>query len=368
MLLILACHMVIHFDPVNGHLRLVLLAAPGWKAALSFLIVQYGQVGVSIFFIISGYFLVSKKFKLNRIISPWLQMLVYTIALFLLSLLLELTLGPIHTFQDLFSGTAIVHTLTWSVFPLLNNSYWFISAYILVLLVSPFLNKILNNFTKNSIKLLLALLGFTSVWMLIFPSANFWNNLIYAILGYLIGGYIRLFTEKHKLSLKDALLGSLFIIGSTGSMLLFNYATTSDWTITKFFSWSSQTKNGVQLFPVLIATVLFLIFRTLNFSTITLRKQSIINKIAKTTFGIYLLHENIFGFRILWEVISRSFPFRMSYSIDGLISLLVLLAVFCILSLIASVMDTLFVHPLQSRLEPYISRLDSTMLIKELNQ
>ena len=58
MFLILTCHFVIQFDWDHHQLRVVLPQEPGWWSALRFVIVQYGQVGVSIFFIISGYFLV----------------------------------------------------------------------------------------------------------------------------------------------------------------------------------------------------------------------------------------------------------------------------------------------------------------------
>ena len=69
MFLILTCHFVIHFDWDHHQLRVVLPQEPGWWSALRFVIVQYGQVGVSIFFIISGYFLVEKSFKWNRLVK-----------------------------------------------------------------------------------------------------------------------------------------------------------------------------------------------------------------------------------------------------------------------------------------------------------
>ena len=69
MLLIVACHFIIHFNWNTHHYDLMLIQEPGWTNALKFLIVQYGQVGVSIFFIISGYFLVDKTFKRRSLLT-----------------------------------------------------------------------------------------------------------------------------------------------------------------------------------------------------------------------------------------------------------------------------------------------------------
>lgn len=61
MFLIVACHATLHL-PWLLHVDSNLDFLPGWKSALAYAVVQYGQVGVSIFFIISGYFLVRKAF------------------------------------------------------------------------------------------------------------------------------------------------------------------------------------------------------------------------------------------------------------------------------------------------------------------
>ena len=59
MFLIVACHATLHL-PWLLHVDSNLDFLPGWKSALAYAVVQYGQVGVSIFFIISGYFLYAR--------------------------------------------------------------------------------------------------------------------------------------------------------------------------------------------------------------------------------------------------------------------------------------------------------------------
>lgn len=69
MLMIVACHMIIHLNIRAHSFNMELLPAPGLRSAFKFLVVQYGQVGVSIFFIISGYFLCRKTFRYRRVLQ-----------------------------------------------------------------------------------------------------------------------------------------------------------------------------------------------------------------------------------------------------------------------------------------------------------
>ncbi|MDK8692118.1 acyltransferase, partial [Gardnerella swidsinskii] len=73
MLMIVACHMIIHLNIREHSFNMELLPAPGLRSALKFLVVQYGQVGVSTFFIISGYFLCRKTFRYRRVFAAWAQ-------------------------------------------------------------------------------------------------------------------------------------------------------------------------------------------------------------------------------------------------------------------------------------------------------
>ena len=179
MFLILTCHFVIHFDWDHHQLRVVLPQEPGWWSALRFVIVQYGQVGVSIFFIISGYFLVEKSFKWNRLVKTWLQMFCYSVAF----LIIVLLLGAFHHYpmavEPIMHGVDLYRSILASLFPFFYNSYWFIGAYLLMLLVAPYLNTLFNTLPKRSMEMLIVLLGFFSIQILIFERASNWNPDVY---------------------------------------------------------------------------------------------------------------------------------------------------------------------------------------------
>lgn len=148
MLLIVACHGIIHINWNVHHYNMVLQQVPGWKNAFEFLVVQYGQVGVSIFFIISGYFLVKKNFQWKRIFSTWIQTFIYSVGLFVVFFIYYYFQRP-DIFQPLFTRDNIVSTILWSFIPFTYNSYWFITAYLIMLILSPYINIIVNTASKR---------------------------------------------------------------------------------------------------------------------------------------------------------------------------------------------------------------------------
>lgn len=118
---------------------------------------------------------------------------------------------------------------------------------------------------------------------------------------------------------------------------------------------AGQTKftTGIVLFPVAIGAFVFIIISRINFDKIPKLISKTIVGISSTTFGIYLLHENIFGFRILWEYVSK-----FCYAPDSLLlrivsAFFIVIIAFLVLSCIAKIIDTLFVHPLTDKILSY---------------
>lgn len=147
MFLIVACHATLHL-PWLLHVDSNLDFLPGWKSALAYLVVQYGQVGVSIFFIISGYFLVRKTFTWQRIFKTWFQMFCYSfISLIAVLIIARFTTLP-NSIAPLLSGDDLWRTVLWSIVPFIYGSYWFITAYVCLLLLAPFINCLFKHLSR----------------------------------------------------------------------------------------------------------------------------------------------------------------------------------------------------------------------------
>lgn len=355
MLLVVYCHMIIHVDFTNGTSRIVLPMFPGWKSAISFTIVQYGQVGVSIFFIISGYFLVEKQFSWRRIFSTWFQMFFYAV----LCLVIAIIAKQFHTLpfdmDGLLSGSQSIDTLLWSFCPFLYNSYWFIDAYILMLLLSPFINSLYAHMPRKRILALIALFLFIGAWPLFFSKATNWNNVVYAVLGYMIGAYIRSYQDSLRAISNGALAACMILC--TALMLGFNHFVLSESHWAQILTWTAQIHQGLQILPICIAFCLFVSACRLPQIQLPGILSTCLLRISAGTFGVYLLHENMFGFRFIWGMVASWLP-----NISDKISLVLIcvftgLLTFAVLDVIAVFIDGLLTHPLRDLIINKVHRI-----------
>ncbi len=172
--------------------------------------------------------------------------------------------------------------------PILGNSFWFFTAYFIMYLFSPFLNLILNNATKKQLSILFIglvvftfyasrNLGFSEV-----ASLNYGYSILWFIILYLIGGFLRLYPPKIKkvyifliYILSTILLWAMTFIDTNGQLIHIIYYNTLDYNSPL----------------VLIASIcLLLLFKDIKIKNNILHKT--ICFVSSCTFGIYLLQES----------------------------------------------------------------------------
>lgn len=234
----------------------------------------YGQVGVVLFILISGYFLCKNQFKTMSLLKLILQVLCTVCFL----LIVYFVRGYIQT------GTLPVLGITsftdWFI-PISTGRWWFVSCYVALFLLSPFLNKLMEHLKKNEFRILLAILFlFLSIFPSFFVLANAndaLQNIGIFIFVYLIGAYIRLYEEDFQsklLCFGGALLTlAIFVVGK---------------------------EHGFGEYRYFIHVIALGVFLFLSFMHIPMQSK-FINKCAKTTFGVYLLHENAVVTFWLWN-------------------------------------------------------------------
>ena len=140
-------------------------------------------VAVNIFILISGYFLCKSKFDINKIIKLYGEIFVYSLIIgFILLLTNKIELN--------------IKNLIYIFFPFITQRYWFFNAYILLILLFPFLNVLINNISKEKFKLLLIILFIINSILPIginnSVSLNSANSLYWFLNLYLMGSYIRI--------------------------------------------------------------------------------------------------------------------------------------------------------------------------------
>lgn len=157
-----------------------------------------GGIGNCLFVLISGYLLFEKEFRLRRVLKLWLEVLFYSIVCGLIS---------IYVGTDSFSFDTVRRIFT----PISSDEYWFMTTYVLLMLLSPFIQRMLSNLSKKEFQafIFLSFILFSLLPTLgcIFPKVLDYerflvdqNRLFIFIVLYSIGAYFRahgdLFSKK----------------------------------------------------------------------------------------------------------------------------------------------------------------------------
>ena len=198
---IISMFMVVLLHATNFGIQNIKIEIGSINYFIIWIIRIFSMVAVNCFVLISGYFLCQKKENkeniLKKIIRLWVQTEMYSIGLYLL-----LCFIPQNGVR--FS----IKTCIKQSFPILTYEYWFIVMYILLLLISPLLNIIINNIKQEEYKTLIKLALFV---FSIIPSINIFGDefgtnsgysLIWFVVLYFIGAYLKIYGLKKRKYLK----------------------------------------------------------------------------------------------------------------------------------------------------------------------
>lgn len=245
------------------------LTCTGCDLVFGIIINSLFNTGVSCFMLISGFF--GLKFNINKLIKILFLVLFYSyIDLFI-------------RFQ--FESSALTFAVVLkSLFPLFTGKYWYISCYIIIYILSDYINGFINQLSMKKFSfLLIVLLTFyyvapTTLYFQLLNDSG--KGIVNMFIIYLTGRYIRLY---YNFSLRIGILITIYFVN-----LLLMFAFT-------FFVSSIHGGIGIK-YPVMLrdnsifiyinSVCLFLLFSKYNFYS------SIVNMLASCVLGIYL-NENI---------------------------------------------------------------------------
>lgn len=300
---------------------------------------RLGAVGVDVFILISGYFLAASDFKPSKFLRLESEVLFYSV---LLGILFFLTTDIVG-----------LKGLIFSFLPSLSNSYWFISTYLLLYLLSPFLNRMIHSLSQKQHRLLLIILYV--VYVIIPTVTNLTlggtSNIMIFIMLYLTAAYFRLYRGplegRPAIHFIIALCSVLVIAGST---IVFDILSTR-FGITRY---DATYFTSIYALPVILCSIgLFLGFLNLNIGS-----HPAINWIAGSSLGIYLLHDNIFMRQFLWHDLLnvtqyQASPFLIPHA------LLCTMVIFVVCLLLDKLRLSLIERPIFGLLAPKLDTLDA---------
>jgi len=264
-----------------------------------------GKLGVNIFVLISGYFLInSPKIKTSKVLKLWLQVVTYTILTFIILLIIRIRPRG-------------AEEVVKNILPITSRHYWFASTYFVLYLISPYINMFLKSIDKKTYQRILVL--FTFCWCVIptiLKSTFECNDLIWFVYLYSLSGYFRLYINEDKINSKKYIGFSLIVLILSYFLVIIFEILGRKISIFDNINYFHR----MQSLPMMLAAV----FIFLGFLKIDIGYKKFINVVAESTFGVYLIHENMYIKLLLWKVIFKNALYMenvilISYSITAII-------------------------------------------------
>lgn len=345
---IVACHTTIH-------LQWGMTSAGGWKQAIANTVIQGGQFGVALFFMVTGYFMCRKGFSLVRLARLWVKVELFSIVCLVLFLILRAH-GYYADLASLLQGFELIATLQKELLPIGAYTYWFISIYFMLLILAPFLNRALEQLGERRTKIALVCLVFFTSMFLVRAQLLSQTQLIKAIVCYVIGASFGLYPRT--VSWMTPAKTLLIVVFSFLGLCCFNYVAVQDTPLMNFLGWKAYYHDGPWMLWLTAATSLFALTVHAHEPSVSQGGRAGLIAISSSTVGVYLLHENYLGVRMLWRVINHMLdvPHRFLLQLMGVV--VVSLVLFTACSIVAIGLETVLVRPITRRLHGFFSWLD----------
>ena len=251
-------------------------------------------VCVNVYVMISGYYMIKSKTKFKKIIQLELQLLAYSVLMYL---------WVVYKKEQDFN----IYHLIKNFFPFIAGRYWFVTAYMGLYLLIPFINKLAEVLDKKEYIRGVIILGLLlCVFKTIYPGNDVLEgrggyNLFWFIFLYVFAGGIRLYYDKN-IKKRWTFLVYVAMI-AIQIYLKVKLKEDSKFNIIRQYIGFNLSYNNLFIFVESVA--IFLFFKNLHIKTKVL--NIVINYIAGLTLGVYLYHQND---DYAWKMWDRMKPYQ----------------------------------------------------------
>ena len=243
------------------------------------------SVSTYAFFLITGYFSINQKnFSLRKIVC---EISYYGFFLAILSLIVTVTK------VNLKEGPSIWYGVKGIVAPISSNMWWFATSYVLLIMMAPRINSLFEKLNRKGTILILALTYLVSELHII--ASTEYRLLVFPVFYYLIGASIKKY--KKIMSWKAALMIFLLLWVFISMSYMPQYLP----ELSSGFFRGMINVDVCNLVRNAILIPLGTVFLFLLFLNMPNFQSSKINKIAATTFGIYLFHDSGVMRQLIWN-------------------------------------------------------------------
>lgn len=235
------------------------------SAWLCIAISTVGNIGVSLFILISGWFGI--RLDLKKMIKLDLMLMFYC----WIGLALQYVWGT----ADLLDGS---QKLSY-VLPVIGRFSWYFTCYFALAFLSPFLNEMTEKLTRERFRALLVtmLVIFSGITTFFFfdITQDGGKGIVNMILLYLIGRYLRMYHEDHKF--RTGRLITLFVV-----LCGINFALNGGLYVVTGTVQNRFARDNT-LFTIAEAVCVFLVFRNLHF------ENKLVNRLAGMVPAVFIM-------------------------------------------------------------------------------
>lgn len=299
-----------------------------------------GKIGVACFILISGYFMLDSKFTIKKLWKIIGEVFFYSYGILIL----------FFTILEPVKKITTMDTIT-SILPITYSAYWFITDYIILMIISPYLNKFIYSLNKVELRnFIICMVYLWSIYKIITTAELGYNDLGWFIVLYCIAAYIKLYVKFDK---KKERKNKIILLTS---ILIFLILTIACNVLTKktgnvFYLKNIRTIASLNsIFTTILSTTMFLYFCQKE-----KKYNRFINEISKYVLGVYLIHDNILLRPYLWNTILKNEQYYISN----------FLIIHAIISIILVFVTCLIIDYLRTKiLEPLWMKLYEVLKIK----
>ena len=226
------------------------------------------DVAVDCYVLITGYFMVGRtQFCLKKLLGIWYQVVLYSISIYMIWLCIS---------------QLEISELKFCILPIYYNTYWFVTKYLALIALAPFISKAILSLNKQHYIILLSILFLLNFQFDKYGFGRVFSgsgSLLLFVFLFILGGYIR----KYDIRIRRPLLW-FFVVVSIIFMLELHktHGLCLDglWYIDKTYLWN----NNAIMIP---AILLFIFFKRMKCDS---QICKYVTKVSSYTFAVYLIH------------------------------------------------------------------------------
>lgn len=320
---------ILHTQSKTGWLKGQKMGTVSWLESWG--IQAVCMLAVNIYMLISGYFLPGTRRTTKKIFNLW------GIAFFwsFFSILLEMVL----TKKEI-----AITVLANTILPISTRQYWFLTVYVALYLISPFLDNFSRGLSRKQHKsVIIVLVILFSVLPTFIPYGGEdgvvgvngigGTNIAWFCVLYLISGYLKNYVSINELKKNRKRYCLVFTI-SVAIMLIFQLFMELLQERAGFGgSYGTWFFNYASIFNLSASIAVFALFLSFDFVGNNNLKQ-FISFLSGSTFGIYLIHENPQIRPILWggvEQLNEAYLTNLYYPVKVLLVCSTIFVICCLM-------------------------------------